>query len=440
MKRIQLIPILGCIILLGGTAKAQQYLSLQQAIANALKSNYNILLSKNDSAVAAIDYSYRNAALLPRLNATVGTVWNNNNIKQTLADGTKRSSSGIKSNNITGQLALNWTLYDGMRMFIARDKIEQFIQLGQLGIKEQMVTTIAAVMNAYYAIVQQKQQLNAVEEQINITNERVKLAQAKLDIGTGTKPDLLQSKVDLNAFKAARLAQQTIIAQQTAVLAQLMGSQPGTVYEVGDSIPVNLSLVQSDIMGSLDKSNPSLLLAQKNLDIAAITLKEKKAERYPVLSFNANYNYNRTTNKKVINNFSTLFNQANGFNYGLTATIPIFNNYSVKRQIQQLQQSISYSQLAYNNQRSLLELAIARAYKDYEWQKKALLLEEESILLAQENATIVLQSYKLGGSTLLQLKEAQKSLEDARRRLITARYNAKVAEIALLQIKGDLLR
>lgn len=440
MKRIQMIPILGCIILMGGSVKAQQYLSLEQAIANALKSNYNVLLSKNDSAVAAIDYSYRNAALLPRLNATVGTVWNNNNVNQTLADGSKRSSSGIKSNNITGQLALNWTLYDGMRMFIARDKIDQFIQLGELGIKEQMVTTIAAVMNAYYAIVQQKQQLKAVEEQIDITNERVKLAQAKLDIGTGAKPDLLQSKVDLNAFKAARLAQQTIIAQQTEVLVQLMGGKPGTIYQVGDTIPVNLNLAQTDIMANLDKSNPSLLLAQKNLDIAAITLKEKKAERYPVLSFNANYNYNRTTNKKVINNFSTLFNQTNGFNYGLTATIPIFNNYSIKRQIQQLQLGISYSQLAYNNQRSLLELDIARAFKDYEWQKKALLLEEESILLAKENETIVMQSYRLGGSTLLQLKEAQKSLEDARRRLITARYLAKLAEIALIQIKGDLLK
>lgn len=439
MKRIIAILICGCAMLLG-SAQAQQYLSLEQAIAKALQRNYNVQLSKNDSIVAAIDYSYRNAALYPRLNATLGTVWNNNSVDQTLADGTKRSSSGIRSNNITGQVALNWTLFDGMRMFIARDKIDQFVQLGQLTIKEQMVNTIADIINAYYAIVQQKQQLKAVEEQMEITNERVKLAQARLDIGTGTKPDLLQSKVDLNALKASQLSQQTLIAQQTEVLAQLMGSKPGTLYAVSDTIPVNLNLAQNDIIGNLDKGNPGLLLAKKNLDIAAITLKEKKAERYPVLSFNANYNFNRTENKKVINNFSTLFNQAQGFNYGLTATIPIFNNFSVKRQVQQLQQNIAYSQLAYENQRSLLELDIARAFKDYEWQKKALLLEEDNIGLAKENATIVLQSYRLGGSTLLQLKEAQKSLEDARRRLITARYNAKQAETALLRIKGDLVQ
>jgi outer membrane protein len=423
-----------------GISKAQQYISLQDAIANALKNNYDILLSKNDSASTAIDYSFRNAAFLPRLNATVGTTWNNNSINQTLADGSKRSSSGIKSNNITGQLALNWTLFDGMRMFIARDKIDQFVQMGQLAIKSQVTSSIAAIINTYYSIVQQKQQLKAVEEQIAITSERVKLAQARLDIGTGAKPDVLQSKVDLNAFKAALLAQQTLIAQQKEELLQLMGAKPGTNYEVADSIPVNMNLQQEDIRSGMQSNNPSLLIAKKNIDIFTTTLKERKAERLPILNFNSTYNFNRNVNKKVINNFSTLFNQTRGFNYGLVATIPIFNNYNVKRQIQQAQLDITYSKLAYENQQSLLELGIVRAFKNYEQQKKALVLEEESILLAKENAAIVLQSYKLGGTPLLQLKEAQKSLEDAARRLITARYNTKLAETELLQIKGDLVR
>jgi outer membrane protein len=421
-------------------ANAQQLITVQDAIANALKNNYDILLSKNDSASTAIDYSFRNAAFLPRLNATVGTVWNNNSINQTLADGSKRSSSGIRSNNINGQLALNWTLFDGMRMFIARDRIDQLVQMGQLTIKNQVTSSIADIITTYYTIVQQKQQQKAVEEQIALTAERVKLAQARLDIGTGTKPDVLQSKVDLNAFKAALLEQQTLIAQQKEILLQLMGAKPGANFEVSDSIPVNMNLQQQDLLNNIESSNPSLLIAKKNIDIAGITLKERKAERYPVLTFNSNYNYNRNTNKKVINNFSTLFNQTKGFNYGLTATIPIFNNYTVKRQIKQAELNISFSKQLYNSQRLQTELAIANAFKMYEQHKKALMLEEETILLARENATIALQSYKLGGMPLLQLKEAQKSLEDASRRLITARCNTKLAETELLRLKGEILQ
>ena len=73
-------------------------------------------------------------------------------------------------------------------------------------------------------------------------------------------------------------------------------------------------------------------------------------------------------------------------------------------------------------------------------QKRALTLEEENILLAKENVDIVFQVYKLNSNTLIQLKEAQKSLQDAYTRLIDARYSTKVAETELLRLKGDLVK
>ena len=195
------------------SASAQKILTLDEAIANALQKNYDIILSRNDSTIAAIDYSYRNAAFVPRLNGNIGTSWSNNAQKQTLSDGTKRDKSGLKSNNISSQLALNWTLFDGLKMFATRDKALEYLRLGELGIKAQVINTVATVINTYYNIVRQKQQLKAVEELMSINQEKVKLAQYKLDIGAGAKPDLLQSKLDLNAQIAAQLEQQTLISQ-----------------------------------------------------------------------------------------------------------------------------------------------------------------------------------------------------------------------------------
>src|SRR5215212_2111318 len=219
MKKI-LLPVL---LLSVFTASAQKLLTVEEAIANALARNYDIMLAKDDSAVAAIDYSYRNAAFLPRVNANIGTTWNNNNTKQTLADGTKRQSNGLKSNNINSQLALNWTIFDGFKMFVTRDKLNQILELGELEIRNQVVNTVADVINNYYDIVRQKQQLNAIQEQMAIDSERVRLAQYRLDIGVGTKPDLLQSKIDLNAQKAAQLQQQALIEQLKEQLNQKMG-------------------------------------------------------------------------------------------------------------------------------------------------------------------------------------------------------------------------
>ena len=425
----------------------QPLLTIEDAIASTLQNNYNILLAKNDSAAAALDFSYKNAAFLPRVNGNIGTVWNNNAQKQILSDGTKRESTGLKSNNLNAQLALNWTLFDGMKMFATRDKLEEFVKLGELGIKNQMVNIVASVINTYYNIVRQKQQLKAIEEQMALSQERVKLAQYKLDIGVGTKPDVLQGKVDLNAQKAAQLFQLTLIAKLKDDLNQLMnqnagrqGVQLNTMYEVADSIPINTSLSLGEIQNLMENNNPSLLIVKKNIDIAGFTLKERKAERLPTVTFNSAYNFNRTNNQSVINSFSTLFNRSKGFNYGLTATIPILNNFNNKRQIQQAQLDIQYLHIVYDNQKSLLNLSVINAWKDYEQQKRSLALEEESIILAKENVNILFQVYKLNSTTLIQLKEAEKSLGDAYNRLIAARYSTKLAETELLRLKGDLIK
>lgn len=419
---------------------AQNILTVKEAIATALKNNFDIELLRNDSASFALDKSYAKAAFLPRLNATTGIVFNNNNQRQKFSDGTKRERNGIRSNNLTGAVQLNWTLFDGYKMFATRDKLNEFVKLGELNIKNQMVVSIADVIKNYYGIVHQKQQLKAIEEQMSINEERVKLADKKLSVGLGAKPELLQAKLDLNAQKAARLKQQTLIAQLKEQLNQLMSVALQTIYEVSDSIPINTSIMLGEVMGSVEGNNPSLLITKKNLDIAQLTLKERKAERFPIVSFNSAYNYNRTDNKAVVNPFTPLFSRNNGFNYGLGVNIPMLNGYNTRRLIQQTQLDIDYLNLSYQNQKAKIDVGIVNAFKDYEMQMQALALEEENILLAKENVMIAVERYRLGITTYIELRETQKSLEDAYNRLLAARYNTKLAETELLRLKGDLVR
>lgn len=426
-------------IFIASASYAQRILTVEEAVANALQKNYDIILSRNDSTIAAIDYSYRNAVFLPRLNANAAAVWNNNSQKQTLADGTKRESNGLRSNNINSQLALNWTLFDGLKMFVLRDKAEQLLEFGELEIKNQVVNTVATVINNYYNIVRQKQQLRSIEEQMSIDSERVRLAQYRLDVGVGIKPDLLQSKIDLNAQKAAQLQQQALIEQLKEQLNQAMAVPQFTVYDVMDTITINTQISLGEVMNAAEK-NPSIMMAKKNIDIANLTVKQVKADLYPTISFNSAYNFSRTTNQVVINNFSTLFNQVQGLNYGFTATIPILNNFNTRRLIKQAKWNVGYQNIVYENQRSITGLSVINAFQNYEQQKKALALEEENILLARENLDIVFETYKLGAATLLQLKLAQNSLADAENRLIEARYNAKFSETELMRLSGTLIK
>ena len=420
-------------------AGAQRLLTLEEAVATALKQNFDIQLSKNDSAIAALNYSYRNAAFLPRLNGNLGTTWNNNKQTQEFSNNTKREGK-VKTNNLNSSVSLNWTLFDGLRMFATRDKAEELVKLGELGIKQQIINTVATVINTYYNIVRQKQLLKAIEEQIALSQERVKLAQYKLDIGVGAKPDVLQSKVDNNAQKALQLEQLTLISQLKEQLNQAMNVLDAPPYDVSDSIPLNTKLSLGDIQNGLETTNPGLLISRKNIDIAGLTLKELKADLFPVVSFNSAYNFSRNNNNLAINPALPVFSQNKGFNYGLTATIPIFNGFNTKRLIKQQELNIQYQRMFFDNQKSQLNLSVINAFLEYEQQKKALALEEENILLAKENVSIVFQVYKLNSTTLIQLKEAEKSLQDAYTRLITARYNTKLSETELLRLKGDLVK
>ncbi|MBM3915459.1 MAG: TolC family protein [Sphingomonadales bacterium] len=421
-------------------AVGQPLLTVEEAIATALEKNFEIRLAKNDSAAAALDFQYRNAALLPRLSINSGLVLNNNDQYQKFTDGAVRQRKGIRSENLNAGVALNWTLFNGGRLYATRDRLTALLEAGTLSIKNNIINTIGQVITGYYAIVQQKQQLRALEEQLAINTERVKLAEYKLSIGSGTKPDVLQSKVDLNATKAAQLQQQNSIVLLKEQLNMLMGVASGRRYEVSDSIPFSDRVLLQDIQQGIATTNPVLLMTNKQVDIARLQVREAKAERWPQLNLTSNYNFNRLDNIAVVNPFQPLFSRNSGLNIGFSTAIPLFNQFTAQRNIRSAQLTLQNRQLVYEQQQAQLNLQLVQAYNEYEAQQKALSLEEENIVLAKENVAIVLDVYRLNATTLIQLKEAQKSLQDAYTRLIQARFLTKRAETELLRIKGSLLR
>ncbi|WP_185937124.1 TolC family protein [Chitinophaga polysaccharea] len=442
MKNIKKCFLLFLLLVSVGALKAQQQvLTLEQAIDVALKNNFDIRLARNTAELAANDYAYANFAFVPRLNATAGTTWNNTATKQEFVNGTKRDTSGIKSNNLSGNVTLSWTLFDGLKMFATRNKIASIRDLGELAIKDQVQNSISTIIGGYYNIVQQKQQLKALAEQMSISEERVKLSDAKFSTGLAPKTDLLQSKVDLNAQKALYIRQQTLIEQSKALLNQLMAVPAGaTGYDVVDSIPLNTGLSFSVLQQNIANNNTAIKVQQQNVNISALTIKESKADYFPVISFNSGYNYNRNTSNAATNAFSPRFSRNGVLSYGFTAAIPIFNGFNVKRQVQNARIDFDFQNITLDNVKSQVDLSLNNAFRDYEYYKKQVSLEEETNDLARENAMVALERFKQGVSTILEVKIAQQSLEDSYYRLIQARYNTKLAETELGRLNGALLQ
>lgn len=419
---------------------AQEEVSLEQVIALALEKNYDVRISKVISESAQTDKDYAWGAFLPQLNATGGTVWNNNNQELRFQDASRNNSGKAESNQTTASLQLNWTLFDGTRMFATRERIGVMAEQGELIIKDQMVNTIADVVLFYYDIVRQKQQLKAIREQMSVSEERVKLAQRKLDVGTGIKPELLQARVDFNAQRTQVIQQESIIIQLKEQLNALVGLQLPEVYDVADTILINLDLQPEQITQNVENTNFGLRAARENIHVANLFHRERRAEYLPFLNFNAAYNYGKTDNLRLINPFAAVYSQQQGYNYGFSVTLPILNGFNTRRLNQQARIEVNRQTLLYDQLKTNVNTNLKNAYVNYDNAKKILSIEEENIGLAKENVYIALEGFKRGVTTFIELRTAQQSLEEAYTRLISARYNTKVSETELLRLSGGLIR
>lgn len=434
-----------CVVLLFlicfGSTSAQQELTLEQVIALAMQENYDVKLAQNVSLAADVNDKYSLAALFPQITATGAMTWSHTNQTIRFADATRNNEGINESDNIQGAVQLVWTLFDGTKMFVTRERLSEIASQGELMVKNQMVSSISAVINNYYGIVRQKQQLKALQEQILLSEERVKLAERKLDVGIGAKPELLQAKVDLNAQRTLILQQETLITQLKDQLNGLVGLKLPVPYDVSDTIVINMDISPEQIFENVEEKNYALQSARLDVSIANLMLRESRADRAPVLNFNATYNYTQTDNTRQINQFSTIYNRNQGFNvYGFSLSLPIFNGLNVHRNVQQAKINLNRSELLYHQQKQQVDVGIRNAFVSYENARKILLIEEETIILARENVSIAMESFKRGIATSIELRTAQQSLSEAYNRLIAARYNAKVAETELLRLNGSLLK
>ena len=420
-------------------AVAQEEVTHEKVVALALEKNYDVRVARNLAASAATNSDYAVGAFLPQITGNASTVWNDNEQSLRFLDATRNNSGEVESNNISASAQLVWTLFDGTRMFATRERIAQIEAQSDLVLKDQMVNTIAAIIINYYDIVRQKQQLKAIQEQMSVSEERVKLAEKKLQVGTGIKPELLQARVDYNAQRTQVLQQETIIAQLKEELNNIVGLQLPAQYDVADTIIIDLDL-RDESFDNLDNTNYSLLASRRDLNIAALELRERRAEYLPFINFNAAYNFSRNDNRKQINPFGPVFNQTEGFNYGFSLSVPLLTGLNTRRLTQLAKIEVDRQQLLYEQQRNSVNVALRNAFTNYENAKRILLIEEETIGLARENVFIALESFKRGVNTFIELRTAQQSLAEAYNRLITARYNAKLAETELLRLNGSLLR
>jgi outer membrane protein len=414
---------------------SQQKLTVDSAIAIALKNNYSINISKRQAEIATNNNTPGNAGFLPQIGINATGTTTGSDIKQKYASGLEVNKSGVNSKLINAGVSLNWTLFDGLKMFTTHEKLKELQDMGDINSKIAIETIVSDILNSYYDIVKQEKLLKVISDEINISEEKLRITELKYNLGAGSNLDYLQAKTDLNAFKSAFLKQQIIVSNSKITLNDLLSRANDQDFDVVDTIPIIYKPSLEDLKTSVVQQNNILKITQKNIDLSKYYIKEVESQRYPKIGFIMNYNFARTQNQAGF----SLLNQNLGLTTGLNASMNLFDGFNNNVRYKNAKVTLAISELQYKDVKSQIESDLLKAFRIFENNLQLLALEEENIKVASENLKVAMEKYKLGSISALLLKDAQTSYENAQNRLVNARYDTKISEIKLMKLNGSLV-
>ncbi|MEJ7560296.1 MAG: TolC family protein [Pedobacter sp.] len=432
-KRI-VFPLLFVLIGVIGSAKAQEKLTLQEAITIALQNNYDIKLVSNDVQIAKNNANIGNAGMLPRLDGTFSEGGGLQNTTRTQSNGNEQTLTGVRNTNMGYGVALGWTIFDGLQMFTNLDRLKELEKQGAVNAKATVLSTISTVVNAYYNVSREQQLVVARDSALDVSKLRLRIANNKLEIGRGSKLDVLTASVDYNTDTSAYLQEQNLLRNSKVTLNQVIARDLNITFTVDTVFNIDSSLDYPTLTGQMEQLNPDLQSAFISTRLAELALKLVKGQRYPVIAVNSGYEFQRSSSPTGFNTQQ----RANGLTYGLTANLNIFNGFLQRQNERNAKILINSSELTLDRTRQDIGAELLRAYQNYTTNLDLLKVEKNNVDVAKQSLDITLEKYRLGSIAPLELREAQRNYIDAVARYLEAQYQAKLTEISLKEISGTL--
>jgi outer membrane protein len=434
-NKIFLISVLAFYELFSLPARCQtDTLQFEDIMAEALENNFGIKIARNNASIAGNNNTPGNAGFLPVLNLSVTGSKSSNDTHQEYFDGRTRDANGAGSTNINAFTELDWTIFDGMRMFAARDRLAELEQNGQLELRMNLETLYVGLASLYYQLSQQQKLRQVLYSSISISKARLVLAQKKFQVGAASELDLNQAKIDFSSDSSLLIDQTVIIKNLMADINALAGRSPEIYFAAGHNFDLNYTIQYEPLKEKLHEQNIDVLMARSQMEIFYQQIKESRSYLFPNLSLYGSYNYLKS--KSDVGLLTS--NQSNGYGYGFRLNYNLFNGLNARRELDNARLDYNSSEL--NTQQVLIrsEANLLKSFNGYESALQEISLERENLQNTRKNLTIAIEKYRLGAINEIDFRNIQQNALLAESQLLTAEYLAKIAEISMLQLSGNL--
>jgi len=420
------------------SVSAQKLLSLEESIQLGLQNHYSIQISKKREKQALNDNTPGNAGFLPTITGTLNKNYTISGLDQEFFGGLRAPlvQSGVNSNSGNAGLAMVWTLYDGKGMFILRDRFKELQNLGAKQTETAIENLISLISSSYYDLIRQNLRVNNFKKGLEISNDRLKLAKDRYEVGQGSKVDYYSAQVDYNEDKALLIAQEQSYLNTKISYNTLLVRNHLEEFNVDSKIDLLPKLNLPELKEFALKQNPTLISALLTKKITDLDTKNIQSLQMPQIDLLAGYNMSQVNNGA---GFGVQKGSSDVLNYGLRATINIFDGYNQKRRVQNAKINAEIAQLQIDDLKNALISSLEKAFVTYENALNLISLETENYTIAKQNIDIAFDRFKVGIATSYELREVQRNAVSAETRLIETKFAAKAAEIELIRLSGNLL-
>ncbi len=415
---------------------AQTMLTVDYAIRIGLEKNFNVLIAKGNQQIAKAQNNFGAAGMSPSVTVNGNLNLASINSHQEFFTGVVQDRLGAQSNNTGASINAVWNIFDGLKMFAVKKRLNENEQLYGILLKQQMENTVHDIIVTYYNVVKTNELLNAAKQNLDLYAERKKIAQLKMDIGSDSKVDLLLSQSDYNHAKSAIYQLELDLLNAKTQLNQLINQPVDTDFNTADTITVNYNPTYEDLKKSAISTNSSIQISKQSELIAQQRIKEYRANNLPLIQLNGSYTLVRNQSQAG----QVFLSRQNGFNGGLTAGWLLFNGMRNQRLVREGNLVALNQRYITQQTEQVVDATVYINYKAFQLNKQIVDLEAQNLKDSKLVQMVSLERYKIGKSNLLETIQTQKNLEDAQVRFFNALYSIKVAETELLRVNGALVK
>ena len=421
MKRFFFFIIFMCF---AGASAFGQYLNLQSAIDSALKNSFDIAILRNNTEIAGLNNSYAIAGGMPEIGANLSDDFNQISSYNNDGNGNKTSNNGVENVLVAGFKA-EMTLYNGKRIVSTKKRLAELSSMSEVELVNGIQSLTAEVTMRYFEIARQQKYLDILLKTEDLAKQKLEIVQTRLDAGMADGADILQAQTDLNsAAQSIKIQELAILNAKADLVSVLNCSIDPASLTVDTEIAVDEKFNVTGIPAML-KQNAAYILADRNINVKNFQYAETYSGRFPVLKANTSLDCYQKNNLPD----EMLFNFGPGAGISLQVPIYSWNTEKIKTKIAKI--NVENAELERDNIMSDIKIEAFKQMQQYSTSLEQIEIQKDNLRLAKQLLDLVMQQFQLGHATILDLKAAQASYEEASYSLVNLQYKAKSAEIGL---------